>query len=157
MRNFIILFSIVVVLIGCSKNDNSLPDPGSSVTTSGNSVHTVFNFLGNLIVDKYDSNGAAISNYTLTNSYSNLTGTEPDYQLSTNINASALKGETTNTISVTIPNTYISNFGAGTGIFVGGIINGSYTGDSLHYRVLYKDFDNNNIFLDYHGQLTDSH
>jgi len=110
-----------------------------------------------MLVDKYDSNGTAITNYTLTNSYSNLTGTEPNYQLSTDINASALKGETTNSISVNIPNDYMSSIGSGTGIFVGGIITGFYNGDSLYYRVLYKDFDNNNIFLDYQGQLTDSH
>jgi len=155
MRYIVVLFS--VIMFGCSKNDNSLPDPGAPVAVSGSETHTVFNFSGNMLVDKYDSNGTAITNYTLTNSYSNLTGTEPNYQLSTDINASALKGETTNSISVNIPNDYMSSIGSGTGIFVGGIITGFYNGDSLYYRVLYKDFDNNNIFLDYQGQLTDSH
>lgn len=160
MKNTIVLFLMIFFFIGCSKEDNSVPSApsGTGQTPTTPAEHTTFIYLGTMNVDKYDSSGNAISNYPLLNVNSKLVGTKPDYVLSTNFDASNLKGEPNSSISINIPTDYFNAFTSGTGIFTGGVLNGYNTRDSLYYRVFFIDVANNNrIFLDYSGKLTSSY
>lgn len=160
MRNTIAFILITLFFFSCSKKDNSVPSAPSETTQNPTpTVHTTFIYLGTMNVDKYDSSWNAISNYPLININSKIVGTRPNYVLSSNFDASNLKGETNSSIAVTIQTDYFSEFtSGGTGIFTGGVMSGYNTRDSLYYRVLYIDVANNNkIFLDYSGKLTSSY
>tara|TARA_R110001592_G_scaffold119491_5_gene322652 strand:- start:3919 stop:4398 length:480 start_codon:yes stop_codon:yes gene_type:complete len=147
----------ILILLGCTKTDNSLPESVATTTSTPVSNPTNFVFTGTMMVDKYDSNNTAITNYPLLNVVSSLHGVKPSFQLNTNVNGEALKGEISNSIDVSITNITFSSFASGTGIFSSGVYNGSYTSDSLYYTVLYKDAYKNNIYLNYSGQLTSSY
>ncbi|OFY88154.1 MAG: hypothetical protein A3K10_16555 [Bacteroidetes bacterium RIFCSPLOWO2_12_FULL_31_6] len=159
MKNTIVLLLLTFFFFSCSKEDNSVPSaPSGTGQTPTPTVHTTFIYLGTMNVEKYDSSGNAISTYPLININSKIVGTRPNYVLSTNFDASNLKGETNSSISVNIPTDYFNAFTSGTGIFTGGVLNGYNTRDSLYYRVFYIDVaNNNNIFLDYSGKLTSSY
>lgn len=159
MRNTIALLIITSIFFSCSKEDNSVPSaPSGTGQNPTPIVHTTFIYLGTMNVDKYDSSWNAIINYPLLNVNSKIVGTRPNYMLSSNFDASNLKGETNSSIAVNILTDYFNAFTSGTGIFTGGVLNGYNTRDSLYYRVLYIDVANNNkIFLDYSGKLTSSY
>ena len=158
-KNLLVLLGLVLLLgYSCSKEDKSIPVSSASdntVTTPG--PHTTFIFTGTMLVDKSDSLWVPVTNYTATNVFSTVCGTSPNYTLSTSFNATALKGETNNLVTVTINNNYFSTFVTGTGIFNQGVLNGFYSNDSLYYRVLYKGVNKSNVFLDFKGKLTSSY
>lgn len=156
MKKYFFYLLVVLAFMSCSKNDNSLPDPVVPTPVS-NPNPTTFVFMGNVEVEKFDSNSTPLANYIIPNKQSILSGTTPDFVLSNNINASALKGEQSNSINVYIPSTIFYSFASGTGVFQGGVFNGYYSGDSLKYQMLYTDFDKNNIHLYFKGQLTNSY
>lgn len=160
MRNTITLLLIALFFFACSKEDNSVSSApsGTAQTPTTPTEHTTFIYLGTMSVEKYDSSWNVISNYPLLNVNSKIVGTRPNYVLSSNFDASNLKGEPNSSIAVNIPTDYFSEFTSGTGIFAGGVMAGYNTRDSLYYRVLYIDISNNNkIFLDYSGKLTSSY
>jgi hypothetical protein len=145
-------------LFACSKEDNSLPESVAQDVTFPQSTPTTFEFTGTMLVDKYDSNGAAVSYYPMANIISKLEGTKPAFKLSANnINGEALKGVVINSININVPNISFYSLTAGEGLFVGGVYDGVYSGDSLKYKVLYKDVGKNDIYLQYKGKLTNSY
>jgi hypothetical protein len=154
---FITALFVILFLTSCTKNDDSIPESVATGKATPQPTPTTFVFTGKMLVDKYDSNNTAITNYPLLNVVSVLIGGMPNYQLSTNINGSALKGEISNVIDVSITNAAFTSFAPGTGIFSSGVYNGQYTTDSLYYTVFYKDVYKNNIYLNYSGQLTNSY
>lgn len=159
MRSNIFIYSIIILtfLFGCSKNDESKPNPVLSTAPLGVNDDTNFIFIGQMSVNKFDSTGIALLNYQLTNIVSKLVGTKPNYTLIANINGASLKGETTNVIDVDISNNFFNNLSEGTGIFISGVYDGKYANDSLYYSVAYKDSEKNNLLLSYRGKLTDSY
>ena len=153
---YLSICSIVLSLFACSKEDNSLPE--SVVTTNvSQPTPTMFIFTGDVEVDKYDSNSVQIANYTLPGKVSTLNGSNPDYTITNNINGTSLKCEVINTIEVYIPVGAFFSFSSGTGVFINGVYNGFYSTDSLSYQVMYTDYDKNNIYLNFRGELTDSY
>jgi hypothetical protein len=149
---------IGLLLFACSKEDDSLPESVASNSTVPQSTPTTFEFTGTMLVDKYDSNGAAVSYYPMANIISKLEGTKPAFKLSANnINGEALKGVVINSININVPGMSFYNIGSGEGLFIGGVYDGIYSGDSLKYKVLYKDVGKNDIYLQYKGKLTNSY
>ncbi|TXB65981.1 hypothetical protein FRY74_05265 [Vicingus serpentipes] len=158
MKNNLYILFILTIFLGCSKTDESLPDPVLPTVSSGVTDDTNFIFTGEMYVNKYDAAGTSLSNYQLTNIVSKLIGTNPDYSLVAIINGASLKGETTNIIEVNIPNKFFNNLSvAGTGIFISGVYDGKYANDSLYYTVAYTDIENNNLLLSYRGKLSSSY
>lgn len=160
MKKIVLLPLGLILLIGfsCSKEDKSIPvSDASDNTGTPPAAHTTFVFSGTMLVDKNDSLWAPVTNYTATNVKSTIVGTTPNYTLSSDFDATALKGITNNVIPVSITNNYFSTYVVGTGIFNQGVLNGFYSNDSLYYRVLYKGVDKSNVFMDFKGKLTSSH
>lgn len=153
---FPILFSLII-LFSCSKEEDSASSINIPVGSGGASAHTTFVFTGSMQVDKNDSNWVHISNYAVPNTTSKMIKETSNYTLSTNFDATVLKGEVIHSIPVEIPTHYFSAYSGGVGIFEIGVIDGYFDNDSLYYHVLYQDADSNNIYLDFTGLLTDSY
>ncbi|MCB9361552.1 MAG: hypothetical protein H6587_09520 [Flavobacteriales bacterium] len=155
---YLMICVIGLSLFACSKEDNSLPESEVAENPIPQSDPTTFEFTGTMLIDKYDSNGTAVSNYPLGNVMSKLEGTKPTFKLSANnINGEALKGVVINSINISVPSTSFYSLSAGQGLFVGGVYDGVYTTDSLKYKVIYKDAAKNDIYIEYKGRLTNSY
>lgn len=157
MKNVFLILSVALVLTSCYKEKKLEPTPPIPLNT-GNppAAHTNFIFSGNMFVEKYDSLGNPVTNYTVYTVASKMIGNNPNYVLSTNFDGSALKGEVKSEINVEVPTTTFYNLNAGTGVFINGVINGVFTSDSLKYRVYLVGANNNNVYLNYRGKLTSS-
>ncbi|MGE0562834.1 MAG: hypothetical protein AB7O47_13540 [Flavobacteriales bacterium] len=148
---------ILLISFSCSKEDKSISETVTDSSSSGSSPHTTFNYSGSFAINKYDSNWVFINNYYAPTELSILVKNTSNYTLSTNFDASLLKGLTNNVIQVAIPSNYFSTNIPGTGIFNNGIINGYNVKDSLYYKVLYKGVNKSNVYLDFKGKLTSSY
>lgn len=157
MKNLLFILSMALLITSCYKEKKLEPTPPIPLN-SGNPIadRTNFIFSGNMFIEKFDSLGNLITNYTVYSVASKMVGTKPNYLLSTNFDGSALKGEVKNEINVEVPGNSFFNLSAGSGIFVNGVINGVFNSDSLKYRVYIVGTNNNNIYLNYKGKLTSS-
>lgn len=157
MKNVLFILSMAFFFTSCYKEkklEPSAPIPLNTGTTPA--AHTNFIFSGSMFVEKFDSLGNPITNYTEYSVASKMIGTKPNYLLSTSFDGSALKGEVKSEINVEVPGDSFFNLSAGSGVFVNGVINGFFNSDSLKYRVYIVGTNNNNIYLNYKGKLTSS-
>jgi len=156
-KTFLFITAFALIFASCSKEEQSESTIAIPTGTGGGtSEPTTFVFTGSMAVDKNDSNWVDISNYIIPGTESRVFKATSNYIVSTNFDATSLKGEVIHSIPVDIPNNYFSGFADGVGIFTIGIIDGYYGNDSLYYHVLYQDADSNNIYLDFTGKLTNS-
>lgn len=158
MKNVLFILSMAFFFTSCYKEKKIDPsDSVSSNHTGSVAPHTNFIFSGYMYVEKYDSIGNPVTNYMVYSVASKMVGTKPNYVLSTTFDGSALKGEVKNEIAVEVPVNNFFNLNSGTGIFINGVINGFFSNDSLKYRAFIEGANNNNVYVNYWGQLTSSY
>lgn len=157
MKNVFFILSMAFFFTSCHKEKKLIPSaPVASNAAGSVAPHTNFIFSGSMYVEKYDSTGNPVTNYTVYLVASKMVGTTPNYTLSTTFDGSNLKGEVKNEIAVEIPSHEFFNLTSGSGIFINGVINGFFSNDSLKYRAYVQGANNNNVYVNYSGQLTNS-